>query len=92
MAATVLQELKSAYDARPFRAFKVVLDDGTELLVDQPEFLGWSASAGRLVWANPHDTFDQFDLSRLVALRPVEAKPRGKSKTPKKRPGPRPLT
>ena len=87
MVATVLQELKSAYEARPFRPFKVVLDDGTELLVKQPEFIGWSTSARRLVWANPQDTFDQFDLARLVAVRPAGRNLSGRRKPTKKRRG-----
>ena len=70
-----LKELKVFWEARPFRPFNVVLNDGRELLVDEPYFIGWSLKRRELSWSNFEDTFDHVEFSRVVGVRPVTAAP-----------------
>ena len=71
MNSETLQEIKWLHEARPFRPFKVLLVDGRELLVEQPEFVGWSTEAGTLVYANEHDAFDVFPIAHVTVVRPA---------------------
>ena len=73
MEDVILHELRAMYEARPFRPFKVLLDDGRQVRVDQPEFVGWSQRAGTIVFANKSDTFDVVQLSKVTGVQPASA-------------------
>lgn len=58
-----IEQLKTAYDAQPFRPFLLHLADGRELPVEQRDFL-MAPPSGRtiVVWRPPDDAFHIIDL------------------------------
>ena len=83
MTAETLAKLKSLYEARPFRAFEILLEGGRRLRVDQPDYMGWSQQAGTVVYANEKDTFDVIPMDRVLSVRP--APPNGKRRKQRRR-------
>lgn len=77
MSSILLDQLRSFYEARPFKAFEIVLSDGRRLLVDAPEHVGWSTRMGRVIYANEQDTFDLIPMDEVVNIHPAILSERG---------------
>jgi hypothetical protein len=75
-----IEQLKSAYDARPFHPFVMHLADGRAISVSSPEFMLTTPSGRTVVVAQPDDTVNIIDLLLITDL---EFKPNGRS--PRKR-------
>jgi hypothetical protein len=82
MDKATFSELKALYDARPFRPFEVVLDDGRRLLVDEPYFIGWSTRNRTINWSNHQDTIDVIPMTSVAAVKRL-----GATRRPNKRNG-----
>ena len=80
-----VKELKEYYEARPFKPFEIVLTDGRRLRVDQPEYVGWSVTAGTIVHANHKGTFDEVPMSLVTNVRPVPANGKGNRRSRRRR-------
>ena len=75
-----IEQLRAAYQARPFRPFVMHLADGRSIPVHSPEFVLTTPSGRTIVVAQPDDTLKIIDLLLVTDL---EFKP-GR-KTPGKR-------
>jgi hypothetical protein len=69
-----IEQLRAAYDAKPFRPFVIHLADGRELPVDHREFILTVPSGRTIVVCQPDDTLNIVDLLLVTDL---EIKPSG---------------
>jgi hypothetical protein len=76
------EQLRAAYQARPFRPFVMYLADGRSIPVHSPEFVFTTPSGRTIVVGQPDDTVNIIDLLLVTDL---EFKPT--KKTPGKRNG-----
>jgi hypothetical protein len=68
-----LDELKILYEARPFKPFEIVLDDGNRIPIASPELVGWSAEAQTLAFPFGQDAIDWVSFARVNAIRQIPA-------------------
>jgi hypothetical protein len=52
--------------ADPFKAFRLVMDDGTKLLVDKPYYLGISRNRRHIIWSTRDGGWQRVDPRRIV--------------------------
>jgi hypothetical protein len=71
-------ELKAAKDARPFRPFMLIMDDGQEVLVDQPLAIAWAVPPGRMVLVVTETGTELLPIDQIQSLRFVDAEGGGK--------------
>lgn len=71
-----VKEVKTLYQARPFKPFLLHLADGRAIPVEHPEFM-LAAPSGRTIFVyQPDESFNIIDLSLVTGL---EIKPDGSS-------------
>lgn len=70
-----IEELRAVYDAQPFRAFAIHLDDGRQIPVLSRGLIMASPRGSMLVVCQPDDTVNIIDLLLVTDL---EMKPRKK--------------
>lgn len=63
-----IQEIKIAYEARPFQPFDLYTADGRSVPVRSPEFLAFSPKA-RCVYVGLDDGLEVVDLLLVTALK-----------------------
>jgi len=63
-----IEQLKSAHEAQPFRAFVIHLADGREIPVKSREFIMTVPSGRTIVVAQPDDTLNVIDLLLITDL------------------------
>ena len=69
-----VRELKTLYEAKPFKPFVIRLQDGRQIRIDQPEMVGWSSDAAILTFPAGPDAVDWVDFSRITDVRVYESK------------------
>jgi hypothetical protein len=74
-----LDDLKNLYDSNPFQAFEILLEDGRRIVIERPEWVGWSAEAHTIAFPGGHDVIDWTDFSKVAAIR-VLANPRSRQR------------
>lgn len=67
-----VEELKRLYEAKPFRPFEIILDDGTRIVIPTPEVVGWSADARTLAFPLGMDAIDWVDFARVSIIRQIK--------------------
>ena len=68
-----IEQLRNAYQAKPFHAFVLHLADGREIPVKHPDFIIASPSGRTIIVYQPDDSFNIIDLLLVTDL---EFKPR----------------
>lgn len=63
-----IEQLRSAYNAQPFRPFVMHLADGRQVAVHHPEFLAAAPSGRTVMVYQPDDTSNVIDLLRVADL------------------------
>ncbi|MDI6792171.1 MAG: hypothetical protein QME81_04805 [bacterium] len=71
-----VQEIRTRYQARPFKPFILHLADGRAIPVEQPEFMAFAPSGRTIAVYQPDSSSDIIDLSLVTDL---ELKPDGSS-------------
>ena len=71
MDAPIIEQIKQYRHADPFRPFKMKFDDGREILIDRPEFLGRFPTDDRIFYSTPEDTTEIVEVSRIRSVRVV---------------------
>jgi hypothetical protein len=68
-----IAELEAAKDAQPFRPFTLCMDDGREVLVDQPHTIAWGLPPGRTVVVVTETGTQVLVIDQILSLRFVDA-------------------
>jgi hypothetical protein len=63
-----IEQLRSAYNAQPFRPFIMHLADGRQIAVQHPEFLAAAPSGRTVMVYQPDDTSNVVDLLLVTGL------------------------
>jgi hypothetical protein len=63
-----IEQLRQAYQARPFRPFVLHLADGREVPVRSPEFMMTAPSGRTVVVMQPDETLNIIDLLLVTEL------------------------
>jgi hypothetical protein len=63
-----IEQLRAAYQARPFRPFVFHLADGRQLPVSSSEFMIFSPSGRTVIVYQPDDSFNIVDLLLVTDL------------------------
>jgi hypothetical protein len=63
-----IEQLRTAYEARPFRPFLIQLADGRQVPVLSPEFLAAAPSGRTIVVFQQNDAFHVIDLLLVTDL------------------------
>jgi hypothetical protein len=71
-----VEQLKQVWKADPFRAFKIHLADGRNIVVDHRDFLMPSPSGRTIIVYQPDDSFNVIDLLLVTDLEVSNGKPR----------------
>lgn len=61
-------KIKAAYEARPFRPFKIHLADGRVMPVNHPEWMAMTPGGRNIIVVLEDDTFHVIDLLLVVSL------------------------
>jgi hypothetical protein len=64
-----IEQMRAAYDARPFRPFVIHLADGRTVPVNHREFIMAAPSGRTVVVCQPDDTFRIIDLPLVTHLK-----------------------
>lgn len=81
MRNTIVDKIQELHRAEPFRPFQISLDDGRNVLIDRPEFLGIFSKRDRIFYSTPEDTTEVVELERIARVYPVaENHPRRRGK------------
>jgi hypothetical protein len=67
----MIEQIKAYRNASPFRPFEIVLDDGREIVIRRPEYLGRFPSDDRIFFSTPKDTTETVEVSHVKKVRPV---------------------
>lgn len=72
-----IQQLRKAYDAKPFRPYSIKLADGSQLRVRSPEFVAITPGGRTVIVVTGGDDYEVVDLLLVTALefRNGKAKP-----------------
>lgn len=72
-----IQQLRKAYDAKPFRPYSIKLADGSQLRVRSPEFVAITPGGRTVIVVTGDDDYEVVDLLLVTALefRNGKAKP-----------------
>lgn len=79
-----IEQLRSAYEAQPFRAFVIHLADGRQIPMKSREFIMTVPSGRTIVVAQPDDTLNIIDLLLVTDLE-IRTSSNGSHKSRKKR-------
>jgi hypothetical protein len=63
-----IQQLRNAYESKPFRPFAIKLADGAQFRVRSPEFLAISPGGRTVIVVTGDDDFQVVDLLLVTAL------------------------
>jgi hypothetical protein len=63
-----IEQLYTLYNARPFQPFVIHLEDGRQIPVRSPEFMGISPRGRSVVVFQPDDSMDIVDLFLVTDL------------------------
>jgi hypothetical protein len=77
-----IEQIRQAYDAKPFRPFVIHLADGREIPVHSREFMMAAPSGRTVVVMQPDDTLNIIDLLLVTDL---ELLPTGNGRKKKRR-------
>jgi len=78
-----IDDLRHAYQARPFRPFSIRVADGREYQVDHPEFLSFSTTGRTIVVSTPKDLHGIIGTAMITSIHLGNGKPRrGRGKKP----------
>ncbi len=69
-----IQELRTAYDAQPFRPFVMHLADGRSITVHHREFIATAPSGRTIVVYQPDDSSNVVDLLLITDLEFMRAR------------------
>jgi hypothetical protein len=64
----VIEKLKGAHEARPFKPFTICLADGRQVAVPSPEFLWIPPQASRTFWVSRGGEEMLVDLLMVVSI------------------------
>lgn len=78
----IIDQVRTLYNAQPFRPFIIHLADGRELPVEHLEFIMTVPSGRTLFVAQPDDTVNIIDL---LLVTDIELKPLGRATTKRRR-------
>lgn len=62
------EEIRDLYSAAPFEPFELVLPNGTQVLVDHPEFMSFSRDFRTVYVSKPDGGTQRIDVKSIVAL------------------------
>lgn len=73
-----IEQLRTAYNAQPFRPFVIHLADGREIPVRHREFIASAPSGRTIVVYQPDDSMNIIDLPLVTDLemRPLDDEPK----------------
>lgn len=63
-----VQDIRDLYSAAPFEPFELVLTNGTQLLIDHPEFMSFSRDYRTVHVQDRHGRTKRIDVKLIVAL------------------------
>jgi hypothetical protein len=60
-----IQRIREFRSADPFKPFRMVMDDGRKLLVDQPYYLAIAPSGDFLMWSDLRGSFERVSPAKV---------------------------